>query len=581
MHADKQKSGLTNVVVSNDSKREVQRLHTNQTTQCKLSESETVGEAEDNSPIAAVSPNRTGMPDQLKAGLENLSGYDLSSVRVHYNSSKPKQFGALAYTQDTDIHIGPGQQKHLPHEGWHVVQQMQGRVKPTLQTKGIKINDNKRLEQEAEEVGKCAIKLGYSYQRTSGNWPNENRTAVIQMMNDKEEDEFRKWIDELINKNSFEEDFANKIKERADFILGYRYPLKKTKREIERFIVRNQGKQKKLGIQALPSKSPTPTEVKGTEESPRGSELSTESSSPGVEIIKETPIRPNESIGSSSPAEVKATDEDTYYHITTNENLASILKHGLQPEKSGTGLDTDYFPSKAVKKISDIADIIMTNFTSMPEKQTDKLINEEKIKNDLISVVYDCFSQEDIIGQTVPQADDPRIFLAKSKKMARQYYRIVRDRVKGEVEKKPVILEVNEGEIDRGNLRVDIESMIHAYSDIMDLTKIHSEYIEEVDQKRKEIGISQSDRDEFETLRTSSLRHRGATAPVLDSDQIVKFLIDFAVYLVGNKSVKVHQISPPEIGIDPEKEKILAEKRRMEEEVLESIAAYERSKHKK
>lgn len=35
------------------------------------------------------------------------------------------------YSQGTDIHIGPGQEKHLPHEAWHVVQQKQGRVKPT------------------------------------------------------------------------------------------------------------------------------------------------------------------------------------------------------------------------------------------------------------------------------------------------------------------------------------------------------------------------------------------------------------------------------------------------------------------
>ncbi|HAP61901.1 MAG TPA: hypothetical protein DCR93_21180, partial [Cytophagales bacterium] len=35
----------------------------------------------------------------------------------------------------TDIHLAPGQQKHLPHEAWHVVQQKQGRVKPTLQPK--------------------------------------------------------------------------------------------------------------------------------------------------------------------------------------------------------------------------------------------------------------------------------------------------------------------------------------------------------------------------------------------------------------------------------------------------------------
>jgi len=79
--------------------------------------------------------NKTGMPDHLKSGLENLSGHDLSDVRVHYNSSKPAQLNAHAYAQGNQIHLGPGQEKHLPHEGWHAVQQKQGRVKATTQLK--------------------------------------------------------------------------------------------------------------------------------------------------------------------------------------------------------------------------------------------------------------------------------------------------------------------------------------------------------------------------------------------------------------------------------------------------------------
>lgn len=74
--------------------------------------------------------NKTGIPEGLKAGLENLSGMDLSDVKIHYNSSKPAALNALAYAQGADIHIGPGQEKHLPHEAWHVVQQKQGRVSP-------------------------------------------------------------------------------------------------------------------------------------------------------------------------------------------------------------------------------------------------------------------------------------------------------------------------------------------------------------------------------------------------------------------------------------------------------------------
>ena len=94
------------------------------------------------------------MPQNLRAGLEKLSGVDLSDVVVHPNSEKPQKLNALAYTQGKDIHIAPGQEKHLPHEGWHAVQQKQGRVEPTVQMKtGTLVNDNSGLEKEADVMG--------------------------------------------------------------------------------------------------------------------------------------------------------------------------------------------------------------------------------------------------------------------------------------------------------------------------------------------------------------------------------------------------------------------------------------------
>ena len=103
---------------------------------------------------AASQPNLTGLPDRLKSNLEALSGLSMDAVRVHYNSSKPAQLHALAYAQGTDIHIGPGQERHLPHEAWHVVQQAQGRVRPTLQmAAGVAVNDDAGLEREADVMG--------------------------------------------------------------------------------------------------------------------------------------------------------------------------------------------------------------------------------------------------------------------------------------------------------------------------------------------------------------------------------------------------------------------------------------------
>lgn len=94
-----------------------------------------------------------GLPAQLKANVEAMSGFNMDDVIVHYNSSKPAQMKALAYTQGTDIHVAPGQEKHLGHEAWHVVQQKQGRVAPTAQLKGININTDDALEHEADVMG--------------------------------------------------------------------------------------------------------------------------------------------------------------------------------------------------------------------------------------------------------------------------------------------------------------------------------------------------------------------------------------------------------------------------------------------
>ena len=102
--------------------------------------------------------SNTGLPSNLKSGIENLSGYAMDDVKVHYNSDKPFQLQANAYAQGTNIHLAPGQEQYLPHEAWHVVQQKQGRVKPTIQTKGGEnINDNSSLEKEADVMGAKAM----------------------------------------------------------------------------------------------------------------------------------------------------------------------------------------------------------------------------------------------------------------------------------------------------------------------------------------------------------------------------------------------------------------------------------------
>jgi hypothetical protein len=102
--------------------------------------------------------NITGLPDILKAGVESLSGMSLDHVKVHYNSAQPAQLNALACAQGSDIHVAPGEEKHLPHEAWHIVQQAQGRVQPTMQMKdGVPVNDDAGLEREADVMGARAL----------------------------------------------------------------------------------------------------------------------------------------------------------------------------------------------------------------------------------------------------------------------------------------------------------------------------------------------------------------------------------------------------------------------------------------
>lgn len=105
--------------------------------------------------------NHTGIPNDVKQRMETSFGTDFSSVRVHSDSSKAPEVGALAFTQGTDIHFAPGQfkpetssgQQLLGHELAHVVQQSEGRVQPTTEIAGMSVNDDVSLEHEADVLG--------------------------------------------------------------------------------------------------------------------------------------------------------------------------------------------------------------------------------------------------------------------------------------------------------------------------------------------------------------------------------------------------------------------------------------------
>lgn len=137
----------------------------------------------------------SNLPNQLKSGVENLSGQNMSDVNVNYNSNEPSKLNAHAFAQGNQIHLAPGQEKHLPHEAWHVAQQKQGRVKPTKQLKSkIKINDDSNLEKEADIMGEKALKEGtkLNYSNNKSEEKANNSNQVRQLKN----------FDKLMNKEN-------------------------------------------------------------------------------------------------------------------------------------------------------------------------------------------------------------------------------------------------------------------------------------------------------------------------------------------------------------------------------------------
>lgn len=110
--------------------------------------------------LSAARANRTGLPHPLKTGAEALSRLSLDDVRVHRNSPEPAKHNAHAFAQGNHIHLGPGQERHLPHEMWHTVQQKQGRVPATMRIQRVAINDDPSLEREADVMSVAAARTG-------------------------------------------------------------------------------------------------------------------------------------------------------------------------------------------------------------------------------------------------------------------------------------------------------------------------------------------------------------------------------------------------------------------------------------
>lgn len=129
-----------------------------------------------------------GLPNNLQAGVESLSGQDMSDVNVHYNSSEPSQLQAHAFAQGSDIHLASGQEQHLPHEAWHVAQQKQNRVPVTSSVGGQPLNDDPSLETEADVMGQKALQGKFEEGEPElDDTVNQAKAAPAQLMEEEEE----------------------------------------------------------------------------------------------------------------------------------------------------------------------------------------------------------------------------------------------------------------------------------------------------------------------------------------------------------------------------------------------------------
>ena len=89
--------------------------------------------------------NATGIPDNLKAAVEYMSGYSLDHLRVHYNSDKPEMLGMSTYTENEHVYVATGAEDFLARELWRVTEQLSADAE-------VIQKDKAKAEKEKEEI---------------------------------------------------------------------------------------------------------------------------------------------------------------------------------------------------------------------------------------------------------------------------------------------------------------------------------------------------------------------------------------------------------------------------------------------
>lgn len=120
--------------------------------------------------IKSTKGSGSTLPLDIQQNMSSKIGANFSGVTIHTDThaiQMNQELGARAFTHGNDIYFNSGEYntfstegKHLlAHELTHVLQQRQGHMKPSMQTKGELINDDTRLDREANVKEGEALQL--------------------------------------------------------------------------------------------------------------------------------------------------------------------------------------------------------------------------------------------------------------------------------------------------------------------------------------------------------------------------------------------------------------------------------------
>lgn len=96
------------------------------------------------------------LPAHIRTHHETASGVSLHDAQVFRNSPLPERWNAEALTFGRRVFLGPGKERHLAHEAWHVVQQKRKAVHADFRIGKTGVNTSARFENEADRMGALA-----------------------------------------------------------------------------------------------------------------------------------------------------------------------------------------------------------------------------------------------------------------------------------------------------------------------------------------------------------------------------------------------------------------------------------------